>query len=222
MDAITEISNKMSFEINEDLEAILHANPELQAAIDNIKINLSAGLANIRFIIQDKLRLGQITIDNNRRFHSSGGEIILFVLGIAKRVNTNNPLGKYSVVWGRNHPLNICKSNYLPRKTRDNTAMLGLLASLTQVGPLGFTRIKVMTTNQNLENTIANIELYNRSGYVDVNQTPLPDSDLLRMIRDKLVSSKVKLSFFSFQPPSHLNDLYRTLQETARGMMGDI
>ena len=222
MDAINEIASKIISEIDEDLEVVANANPELHPLVDNIKLNLSAGLANIRFMIQDKNRLRQVTIEKNRKFHMANGEIILLVLGVAKRNNSNSPLGKFSVVWGQSHPLNLCKPNILPRKTRDNSTLLGLLGALNQIGPLGFQKVKIMTTNQNLKTTVSNIELSHLDNYLDDSREPLPDADLLKMIREKIKANNIKISFFLFQPPSPLDGLYRTFLEVGRSMMGDI
>ena len=222
MDAINEIASKIISEIDEDLEIVTNANPELHPVVDNIKLNLSAGLTNIRFMIQDKRRLRQLTIEKERKFHCVNGEIIVLVLGVAKRNNTNCPLGKFSVIWGQTHPLNLCKPNILPRKSRDNSTLLGLLAAVNQAGSLGFQKVKIMSTNKSLKTTVTNIELAHRDNYLDDRLEPLPDAELLKMIREKINTNNIKLTFFLFQPPSPLDDLYRTLLEVGRSMMGDI
>ena len=222
MEAINTIANKIIKEVNEDLEVVSNANPELQAVADSIKINLAAGLANMRYLIQDKVRLREITIENNRKFHLVDGEVIFLVLGIAKKANTTRAEGKFSVVWGQNHPLNICRPNILPRKTKDNSCLLGTLAGLTQLAQLGFRRAKIMTNTVKLKTTIQNIELTHAANYLDDNREQIPDKDILMMIRNKLSETNLQLSLFVFQPPNPLDNLYRVLLETGRSMMGGL
>lgn len=216
MESINQIASKIIDQVNEDLENIQRLAPETVEYVDNIKINVASGLTTLRFMLQDKVRLREVTISEERKFTVVNDEVVVMVLGIVKRASTVQASGHYSVAWGVKHPLNIAKQNHLATKTRNNSALLGLLAALTQVEVCGFKRIKVMTTNQAVLKTIAQLDLYHADNYMDGDRQPLPDHDVLKMIYEKKKTNDIQISVFTFQPPTPLSGLYRALLETAR------
>ena len=216
MEGINNMAKQILDQVNEDLENIQRLSPESEEYVDNIKINITAGLTNIRFLIQDKVRLREITICDERKFHIVNREVAVMVLGVVKRANTSNPSAHFSVAWGAGHPLNVAKPNLLSTRTRNNTSLLGLLAALTQTAQLGFKKIKVMSNNLYLKKIIMQIELYHADNYMDEDRQPLPDQDILKMVHEKINHNNIILSAFTFQPLSPLSELYRLLLETAR------
>ena len=220
MDSIKELMEKTKREIYNDLDKILECHPETHDTIDNIKINLAAQETEIKLMVEDKERLRLVKIkQRNRLTKSSDNRVIVFVLGVARRTGTPQQSGKFAVVWGENHELNIVKNNVLSTITRDNTALLGLLACCNQLTQLKIRRVTVMSTNQKMQNIAQNIELIKARNFNKEDGTEEPDSDVLKRLHAIITEHKLDLDFIISRPPDELARTYQTMVETARVMI---
>ena len=111
METIIQSIDKIESEVQNELSIISEkiSNDEvITQAVDNIAVSVSAGLAEIRVLLQNKRRCKNIEILEGNTFIRLQNTVSVFLKGVEINQRTRNSKGFCCIIWNREHTLNVC------------------------------------------------------------------------------------------------------------------
>ena len=97
MDAISLLIRRTEILVDMELNELVNKYPDDAEIADNIRITRAAQTAGIKLMIEDKLRLNQITINPDNRLCWTGNSVVCALTGKTRRREA-----KFSIAWGEN------------------------------------------------------------------------------------------------------------------------
>ena len=219
MEQFTKLATELEALVTADLDRLQEVAPSCHELIDNIRLNTSGHLSAMTALVQDKVRIGTMSIKDKNKFEKLGSETLVLVMGSIKFPNTSRSRARFATVWGTDHELNVARDNILPVKTRNNSVLLAILACLNQAAVIKFRKICIMLNSPRIKNIIESLDLISLQEYKDDSGNLVPDHSILKMIHSIMQDNKISLSFQLAIPDPPLNEIYYSFQQTARGII---
>ena len=221
MEHFMKLANDLENTVTADLDRIQELAPQCSEFTNNIRINVSGQVSSMIALIEEKKRSNEIAINKSNKFHymGPGQNVLVYIMAVTKQPNTTRSVAKYAVVWAEAHTLNITRHNPLPAKTRTNTALLGVLASLHQANVLKFRRLTVMINSPGVKTLVEKLPLLQAQNFVDDNGIRVEHYEILTLIYKILNDGKIDISFLLPVPDEPLDELYYSLQDEARNLV---
>ena len=217
MEQILKIMADLERSIVNDLDAIceLSVNQNTNELSDNIKLNLSSALVEIRTHIQNRKRLRELAIVPENAFCKAGGKISVALCGKVTNPRSVHSKGAAAITWNIAHSLNIAVENCLSVKSKCNSEQIGLLALLNQCTEIGLNRVQVFTTDSQLHNLVENLPVYDIQDYT-IQGVEIQNKFVLEKIYNIIKTTNISLSF-SYPPieQAMLSD-YQSLMNLAK------
>ena len=188
MDAISLLIRRTEILVDMELNELVNKYPDDAEIADNIRITLAAQTAGIKLMIEDKLRLNQITINPDNRLCWTGNSVVCALTGKTRRREA-----KFSIAWGNTHVLNTTANSPLSNKTNENTVLLGLIALNNQIILLQLKKVVIVTTHSSAAHAYNSLDSVQAMGFVDMNREKVKDSNLLQMLYDLKSKHDIKI-----------------------------
>ena len=195
--------------------ALIESSLSSSEDIDDLKIELSAGISEILLIAEDKSRYGKLHFRNENAIFYYNNTPTIFVNACIDGMNSGmNTISSYSVIWGEKNQLNIKKLNRLTVKTLTNSYLLALLTVLTQCQNLDISRINIMTTGDTIGYLIDNLPLWKSNNFIKDDGTERSDKGLMMKVLD-LLEHKIKLNVIS-NPNENLKNVFNNFKKWSK------
>ena len=161
--------------------------------IDHLKLSFSAGINELKLLVQDKERLGQIKLTENYFYYWNHMPSVFLHAEVEEPQNGMNAKANYSLIWGKNHQLNCSKENKLTVKTLLNTTLFALLTLLIQCDNLEIRNPLIWTDNDMLQYVIDNIATWKEQGYKKEDGGKRKDIFLMEKVNEILPRMRIKI-----------------------------
>jgi hypothetical protein len=217
MEQIVQIMADLEFSVSNDLNSICDTttNHSVDELSDNIKLNLSSALTEIRMHIENRKRLRELALVPENSFCKVLGTVAIAISGKVTNPRSVNAKGAASVSWNTNHCLNISIDNCLTTKSKANSEQLALLALLNQCVEIGLKKVKVFSSNSMLSTLAENLPIYALQGY-KVQNVEMENKFLLEKLYNLILSSETSLSFLFPPVDQQILSTYESLMSTAK------
>ena len=219
MESIVRITSELETSTTSDLDAICEiANSPCVAELsDNIKLNISAWVTEIKTLIENKVRLRELSIRPDNHFLKAHGRIAVGVFGTIRNIrSTLGSRGAGYISWNKLHKLNVHIDNTMTVKSHNSSTDLALLALLHQANEIKLKRVHIFTASPHLNNMVENLNLFHLQNYQDQRGIDISNKLVWKKIYEAIKERDIILSF-TFPPiPQPLSETYETLISTAK------
>ena len=217
MEQISKLMVELEASVVNDLNSIceLSTNQTTNEISDNIKLNLSSALIEIRMHIENRKRLRDLALVPENSFCKVSGKISVALYGKVSNPRSVNSKSSAAISWNTKHCLNIAIENCLTAKSKKSAEQLGLLALLNQCSEIGLKKIQVLTTDSQLHTSVENLPTYDLQGYI-LHGVEMENKFLLEKLHNVINATKISLSF-SYPPfDQQMLPIYQSLMATAK------
>ena len=223
METVNDLVSQLETCVCDDLDTLsaISEGVECDEIIDNIRINLSSRLSELRLLITDKVRIRQMAINQDNKLHAINGYVAVLINGVVRNPNSLRSKGRFAVVWNRHHSLNLSMENPLTIMTPDSSILLALLATCNQMAQLKRTTFHILTPSQTLKNTIDCLSLWHTQNFRTSDNSTRPNSHLLSLIHRIIEENNFKIEIFQNPVPSAISSLYENFLEISKQIMND-
>lgn len=168
METITHSIEKIEKEVQNELSVISEKtrNDEvISQAIDNISVSVSAGLSEIRVLLQNKRRCRDIEIREENTFIRLQNTVSVYLKGMEINPKTMSSSGFCCIIWNKGHSLNVCFNNPLTIISKNTSTMISYLALLNQANEIKLKKLLIITEDDYLQNFHEKIPLHYAQDY---------------------------------------------------------
>ena len=218
MEDIVRIMFELERSLNTDLNTICETanSSQVSEMSDNIKLNISASLTEIKMHIINRVRLRELALVPENSFCKAYGNIAIGLFGKVTNARSIAAKGVGFVAWNKAHTLNVPILNCLTVKSNNSSTQLALLALANQCNQINLKRVHVFSNTSQIAKMVENLPLYHLQGYKDRAGAEMPNRLLLEKIHTAMTQLNIVFIFSSPPIPQTLSGIYETLMSAAR------
>ena len=221
MEGVMSLIANTERSLTEDIDLLTSSldDPHSNECLDRMRINLSAGLTELRLLIYDKHRVGRIAINMENAMRTVNNHFIVFVHGSVINANTVRASGAFSLVWNVKHQLNVDKPNILTMKTPDSSHLLGLLALSNQMEILNIKKVYLLTTGHFVKKIIEQLPVWHAREFRTDENIPMHNQNVLEQLYEKIVQHGLQFVIIHDIPTDDMRDTFKEYSEIANRMV---
>jgi flagellar biosynthesis protein FliQ len=184
MEQVIRLSREIEDAVVSDLDRIceLSGSPVISQLSDEIRMNVSSMLTEMRFYITNKVRLKELVTRTTSEIIRLNSVPVVFIIGKVTQPGTARPKAMAGVYWNEDHALNTCIVNPTNSKTLVSSNLVAILVATTQIQELGGKAIHILTTSPTVKSIIDHLPLTHIQGYKDTNRQAVPNASILKKI----------------------------------------
>jgi hypothetical protein len=175
-----EIENSVVSDLNKICE--ISGNVVVSQLSDEIRMNISSMLTEMRFHISNKIRLREIATRATTEIIRFNMIPVVYTIGKVTQPGTVVAKAMAGAVWNEDHALNTFIINPTNNKTLVSSNLVAILVAATQVIELGGKTIHILTASPAIKKIIEHIPLTHVQGYLDNNSQIVPNVAILKRI----------------------------------------
>ena len=186
MEQVIRLSRELENSVISDLDKIceLSGNVDVSQLSDEIRMNLSSMLTEMRFHISNKIRLREIATRATTEIIRFNMIPVVYTIGKVTQPGTAVAKAMAGAVWNEDHALNTFISNPTNNKTLVSSNLVAILIAATQVIELGGKAIHILTASPTIKKIIEHIPLTHVQGYLDNNSQIVPNAAILKKLHE--------------------------------------
>ena len=182
MEQVIRLSREIEDAVVSDLDRICEISGSVVVSqlSDEIRMNVSSMLTEMRFHITNKVRLRELVTRTTSEIIRFNLVPVVFIIGKVSQPGTAMPKAMAGVYWNEDHALNTCIVNPTNSKTLVSSNLVAILVAATQVLELGGKAIHILTSSPTIKKIIDHLPLTHIQGYKDTNSQAVPNSFILK------------------------------------------
>ena len=156
MEQVIRLSREIENAVVADLDKIceISGNVVVSQLSDEIRMNVSSMLTEMRFHITNKVRLREIATRATSEIIRFNLVPVVFIIGKVSQPGTAMAKAMAGVFWNEDHALNTCIVNPTNSKTLVSSNLVAILVAATQVLELG-----ILTSSPTIKKIIDHLPL---------------------------------------------------------------
>ena len=202
MESIARLTADLERTTTADLDEIcdIARSTSVSDLADNIKLNLSACVAELKSLIEDRKRRRELDVRPDNHFIRVNNTVTVALYGADKNIRSvTSSKGVGYIAWNLAHKLNTSIENSLTVKSSNSSTDLALLALIHQCNEIQLKRVHVFSTTAHLKNMHNRISLTHLQNYQDRLGRDIPNSLVWKKIHTALNERNIIIS--SSHPP---------------------
>ena len=164
---------------------------EISQLSDNIKLNLSSYLTELRFFIDNKSRLREIVTKANSELIRYHGCPAVFISAKVTNPSTTRAKAMSAAYWNISHDLNCCINTPVNEKNITSATLVAALIAATQINEIGGRSLYIMSHLPSLKKIVDHLPLYNAQNYLDREGSAIKHAPILRKLFDTGINMMV-------------------------------
>ena len=220
MENILQSIDKIEQEVQNELNIISGkvSNDEvIIQAVDNIAVSVSAGLAEIRVLLQNKRRCKNIEIVGANTFIRLQNTVSVFLRGVEINPRTRIAKGFCCIIWNKEHSLNVCFKNPLTNIAKNTSTMLSYLALLNQANEIKLKKLQVIIEDEYIQKLHERMPLLHAQDYKSESGESIDNDFVLRDIKAALDKNNIQVSFC--KAATIENEMYKMFKTASKELI---
>ena len=199
MDSVTRVLENMEREVTHEthmISGMCAGNNEITHAVDNILLAVSAGVTQVKAMIDNKRRFCDQNILTDNEFIKIGNCIAAYIMGKDINPRSTAAVGYASVIWNQKHSLNTCFKNPLSVISKNSSELLSFLAVVNQANEINIKSLALVVNTPYTKNLYETIHLYHAQNYTHDSGISMINDFVLRDLYNAICKNKIKISFY--------------------------